>query len=559
METLTNQEFLYRENPVDYDGTGTITRIKGNTVKFNQLAKCGRSGITIGNVVITKLDFGYNYNGQASTIISRAFDDDVDRPNIINGHKYYIKGLSGGSTSTYCMYLLSTTITNPVIYSATSDINLADFGMRIYNGYQINLNVFPQIFDLTAMGIDNLTTVEQVETWLSNNIGLLPYYDYTLGDLISFKGTGLKTVGFNQWDEEWEQGILSWTGANSSSSSARIRSKNYISVIPNTTYYAKTPTINGALQIFYYDENKQFISYEKSSITNGTFQTPNNACFMRFYTYNDGYGATYNHDICINISNPEKNGTYEPYIESTLSLEALNTLFPTGMKSAGSAYDEATSNRADTRIGEVDLGSLKIAYESQGLAYPRFRVTMPSNYKRPISGQEQMWYNLACAIYTPNGSPIAGTGVDMTMSGYYNTNNIYIYNFSYTSVSDFQQAMSGQYLYYELATPTSQDISIDLTYTVWNGGTEQILPVNDSTPVTSPIIADIDYRGLIPVNAEDDPDGSGIITGTGEYRYHSVATLTATPTDEIYRFLRWEDENGDTVSTSDIYSFIVGE
>ena len=41
METLINQEFLYRENPVDYDGTGTITRIKGNTVKINQLVQNG--------------------------------------------------------------------------------------------------------------------------------------------------------------------------------------------------------------------------------------------------------------------------------------------------------------------------------------------------------------------------------------------------------------------------------------------------------------------------------------------------------------------------------------
>jgi hypothetical protein len=115
--------------------------------------------------------------------------------------------------------------------------------------------------------------------------------------------------------------------------------------------------------------------------------------------------------------------------------------------------------------------------------------------------------------------------------------------------------------YYALSTPTETDISpsLDLTYPIENGGTEQIIPVNSSVPTTSPIICDIDYRTMIPVNATVDPTGSGTISGTGDYRYHSNATLTATPSDEIYRFLRWEDENGTTLSTNSTYTFEVGE
>ena len=225
--------------------------------------------------------------------------------------------------------------------------------------------------DLTLMGIDNLTTVEQVETWLSNNIGLLPYYDYTLGDLISFNGTGLKT--------------------------------------------------------------------ENAS------QTENN----------------------------------------TLSLP-ISTLFPTGMKEAGSVYDEI-SDKAYTRVGMIDLGSLNwnqhpsltTAYYSPNLPYI------------PASS-----INFECGKYiTSDEFGVVSLMPDMSISADRSVDNyLYLKDSNFVSnPSGLKQSLSGVYLYYELASPTEQDISLDLTYPIWNDGTEQILPVNGSTPTTSSMKATIDY------------------------------------------------------------------
>ena len=139
----------------------------------------------------------------------------------------------------------------------------------------------------------------------SLNVELTP-----IQDLHGYDKPWAAGAGANKWDEEWEVGGIAWTGQNYPYTD-RIRSKNYIPISPNTTYYAKTPTANGNIQIFYYDSNKQLVSYEPSSKANETFTTPSDAAYMRFYTYSTSYGEVYNHDIAINY--PSTVTTYSPY------------------------------------------------------------------------------------------------------------------------------------------------------------------------------------------------------------------------------------------------------
>jgi hypothetical protein len=81
--------------------------------------------------------------------------------------------------------------------------------------------------------------------------------------------------------------------------------------------------------------------------TNNTFTTPANCRYIKF-SYQ---GTTYKNDICINLSHSGyRNGEYEPYWTSTLALPVA-TYFPTGMKSAGSVYDELTETKAIQRVG----------------------------------------------------------------------------------------------------------------------------------------------------------------------------------------------------------------
>ena len=142
------------------------------------------------------------------------------------------------------------------------------------------------------------------------------YYEYCEPTLKSVEGlTEKKTVGFNQWDEEWEQGSISNVDGTDASSTVRFRTKNHIRVVQGATYYLKSTDTVG---FRWYDASKNFLSASVPTI-NSTFTVPNNACFLRFV---DTTKAIYSNDICINLSDPARNGQYEPYESHTYSLDS---------------------------------------------------------------------------------------------------------------------------------------------------------------------------------------------------------------------------------------------
>ena len=179
------------------------------------------------------------------------------------------------------------------------------------------------------------------------------YYAYNTGSLLNVNIEGVKTVGFNQWDEEWEVGAYSATTGGKTSSNSCIRSKNYIPVSPSTEYYGHYGKSGDGIYALFYDVNKNYINLNNSAvnITNRTFTTPSNARFMTLRTFASGVATTtYDDNICVNISNPTRNGTYEPYETHNREIP-VSTYFPTGMKSAGTTHDELTKDTAITRVG----------------------------------------------------------------------------------------------------------------------------------------------------------------------------------------------------------------
>ena len=146
------------------------------------------------------------------------------------------------------------------------------------------------------------------------------YYEYSEPTLRSVEGLqSKKTVGFNQWDEEWEVGMYSASTGEKQRASDRIRSKNGIKVIPNATYYFKSP--NG-LNICMFDGDDSFVGQlDNSYVSNRYVTIPSNCATLRFNGV-PAYGTTYNHDICINLSDPTRNGQYEPYESHTYSLDS---------------------------------------------------------------------------------------------------------------------------------------------------------------------------------------------------------------------------------------------
>jgi hypothetical protein len=298
---------------------------------------------------------------------------------------------------------------------------------------------------------------------------------YNKGEVISMTADGIKSVGVNQWDEEWELGQIDNITGEPLPSSGYIRSKNYIPVIAGATYYCL-----GVFTIIYYDE--KFKQADWWSVGgNRTLTIPNNVHYVKLYKT----GTTYNHDICINLSNADINGQYFPHEEASEDLSFVADYFPQGMRSAGTAHDEIRFNKqsnkweAVQRIAEVDMGSLSWSYDVTYEGFSgRFPESAPCKYE----------FNAICVGYPFKGSY---SNVNDKESGYIYSNRIFIKDSFYTDAATFKAAMAGVTLYYELAEPIVTEIAepFNLDYKVWNFGTEQM----EATEPSSPLSAEITY------------------------------------------------------------------
>ena len=155
--------------------------------------------------------------------------------------------------------------------------------------------------------------------WVKRYIDLGTYHEYDAGSIQSVEGlVSHDVVGFNCWDEEWENGYYNTsTGAKATSVNC-IRCKNKIPVIPGATYFHNLT--NSYLRRQNWDADKNFIS-SSAVATHREFTVPDNAHYITFYC-DDAYGKVYNHDICINLSDPSRNCTYEPYEKHSYPLDS---------------------------------------------------------------------------------------------------------------------------------------------------------------------------------------------------------------------------------------------
>lgn len=177
--------------------------------------------------------------------------------------------------------------------------------------------------DLTAMfgaGNEPSSTTE-FEDMFPN-----PYYPYDTGTEQHFSfpqfKTGIRTVGFNQWDEEVEEGSFDQYGVPVSGG-ARLRAKNFIEVFPNTDYYVcmtgTHTTQERAARVVWYDAAKNVVSVTDNAYLQYSVTSPANAKFAKFHIGQE-YGTVYKGDICFSLSDSSRNGTYEPHWESVLEL-----------------------------------------------------------------------------------------------------------------------------------------------------------------------------------------------------------------------------------------------
>lgn len=280
----------------------------------------------------------------------------------------------------------------------------------------------------------------------------LPYEPYFEG-LRSAPVEKVESMGVNILDEEWEVGALSTESGKKIVTSDSIRTENFCKLAPNTKYHVHTP--NTGLYILYYDANYMFISAALRNAANGYhFVSPTKARYFKAYTQTAEYGTTYKNDICVNKYDEAINGKYYPYVKHTLPIpEAVRPAHGINANAHDSiTWDEDGKRRKHVKCGVVDMGTLAWDYSS---ADKRFYVVTTAIAK---VGDGQVM-NAICAAYTPVSFTAfyQNMTVDNTMArtGDY----FFVRNLSYTDPATFKAAMSGVMLVYELATPTTEDIS----------------------------------------------------------------------------------------------------
>lgn len=482
-----NQYFTYRESPTPVDGLAKIKSIKGNTLVWNQLVQNGNfadasgwsTDTNYGSIAVANNVLTYTvvqiYNGTWYNRVYCSLAEAIDA-----NHKLLIKMRVDVTKNFPLTVLINAPNGQPVNilinitpsqkeYSiiANTAVAGANTFATIFNlssGYSVGDTIRLgniQVFDLTKMGIADKTD-DEIRQWFSSNFPL-PYYSYNQGTLLSFMGNGIKTtnknfvtnfladsttsnISFTQAD-----GVIHATGL----SNGTIRTPTFTDVIPmkKGTYVLSGSTGGSAnsyaLQVqsditgswagvvYCYDEPVTFTLEQDCNIRiRGRFsnvQTTNyDVTFYPMITYQ---GA---------------DQTFEPYTSSTLSLP-ISTYFPTGMKSAGTVYDELTPTKAITRIGAVDLGSLNWARNPNVNGGFNCRI---SDMKLGVSGQKS---SVICPLYETINTKYYGAMSTMQNMQIAQSNatqgELYLINTSYSDVTAFKTAMSGVYLYYELATP----------------------------------------------------------------------------------------------------------
>ena len=351
------------------------------------------------------------------------------------------------------------------------------------------------------------------------------YYAYAAPALQSVNVEGKKISGFNLWDEEWELGSISSSTGENEDVNTTWRTTNYIPLVPNTLYYVYSVTDKN-LRARFYDAQKNYIGYNSGSGTTvrstTPFTPPANAAYMRLAPAISDV-PTPNHDICINLFNPLLNGQYFPHREfyypiQSGELRGVPKLDANNNLTFDGDWQEPDGTRT-RRFGIVDLGTLTWTYTNQ-VGHLRFEATVPAvafvNNSTPVSA--------ICNKYLVSNYPTLYANTTDKIFAYYNSTTLLIYDSAYTDAATFKTAMSGVYLYYELATPYTEAGQPFLAVERLDNGIEEVVDAGveaGTRDVVVPVGQDATiYRDLAALlGAIPNPP-----TSAGTYTLHATVT-----------------------------------
>ena len=451
--TTDTAPFLAKGNDSDSDRFELAKKL-GNTVAVNQLVNSssfsnvhGENGVSASWTDTSTLSISGTTSAaawiyaQATNIIAANNHTYLALTDVVPSNaRFGILEYTGGN------FIYAPEGEKYVIYTNVNGIKAINFSLPASVTY--NFTPKPRLIDLTLWFGSNdripSDLLSHPENWGRYYAGSL---DYAAGYLDSADGTVLKSIGRNVWDEEWEQGGFDPSTGNPASVTTKIRSANFCECIPNTDYCGYVGVLSW-LTLWWYDANKDFISFDSKYTRPCVFESPSNARYFKISTEGNVYGGTYLNDITISLYYPGESG-YDQYYPFSVLAEV-----DTGsevLRSAGAVADEKTPDGTITRrIGVVDLGTLTWNYSSS--------AGQEFFYASITGAKSKAWGTLSNAACPPY---MQVTYDDVNgqngMFGINPAGNTFkACNTSYSDAAAFKTAMSGVYLYYELATPTTE-------------------------------------------------------------------------------------------------------
>ena len=344
--------------------------------------------------------------------------------------------------------------------------------------------------------------------------------DYNEGELVSMNVDAVKSVGFNAWDEEWELGTISANSGVDAASTTRIRSKNYCACV-NANY-----KVNTTLNVSFYDGSKNFITTQYPSAAS-TITPPSNARYFRL-AFPESYGTTYKNDICIHLVHTGyRNGEYEPYEEFTRNLPISeikdkegNALFPNGLLSAGSVYDEVTEKKAVKRVGVLtDLGNLNWG-KSSGANYYYSNNFFFADYKQGVTNIATCSHYVTKPWSGDNGFVLEYSGNRRPCTALWgNAEGMCRLNILDDSIADVDSLKAfltenNVVVYYALTEPIIVDLPepINLNYNVCDFGTEEAIASVPSTPLKADIVYQFNAVDRIRENSRHTDEANELLS-----------------------------------------------
>lgn len=495
-------------------GLAEVMSIKGNAIAWNQLAKLITSSNFIAynsnNVVINIVDgvctVTVNNSDGSGYSVGVKFKDYLP---LIQGHvylarydvyssfayEYKIEINNYAQTTSYIPANKWTKLYALVVANRdTSQLLVSPYGVNFMeeaNTYSVKN---PILFDLTLIyGQGNEpTTAEQFEADYQRWFGKpLEYEEYDEGSIRSVKATGIKTVGFNLW----EHGDLSLKETGWASG---IKEKWYNEVGYKGQIYVQADLSCNSEDVWlrfiiHYTDGSSDISPQKGTNYVASLKS-NPQKVVSYISFSNSIKDTTAKisNICINFSwSGKRDGEYEPHWEETKPIPIIDlmgklngegesvTIFPDGLKRAGSVYDEILIENGVTkaikRVGSVDLGSLNWMYSNEFLVFRagdiKYQVKEKFtwlNAKYPFVGSYSNTTDKECGYiyYTEFAIKDSSFGEDANM---------------------LKNSLQGVIAYYELAEPEVyilDNFELPLNYKVDDFGTEQILMPEDSVAPT---------------------------------------------------------------------------